>query len=72
MNLGKRFVSITPGRFGGRIANLLSMTGLEDHVLGDFRDVGVASLAYDEGAVQTVLDKKRDEAAAFLDRALED
>ena len=72
VNLGKRFVSITPGRFGGRIGNLLSMTGLEDHVLGDFRDVGVASLAYDEGAVQTVLDKKRDDAAAFLDRALED
>ncbi len=72
VNLGKRFVSITPGRFAGRIANLLSMTGLEDHVLGDFRDTGVADLTYDAGAVQAVLDGKRAEAEAFLVRALED
>lgn len=72
VNLGKRFVAVAPGRFSGRIANLLGMTGLESHLLSDFRDIGIADEIFDSSTVQERLDKERAKADAFLRDALGD
>ena len=72
VNLGKRFVVVAPGRFSGRIANLLGMTGLESHLLSDFRDIGIADEIFDSSTVQERLDKERAKADAFLRDALGD
>lgn len=70
VNLGKRFVSISPGRFSGRIANLLEMTGLEDHLLKTFDDVELAETPVDHAPVKKALDLKRRETIAFLENAV--
>lgn len=70
VNLGKKFVAISPGRFNGRIANLLAMTGLEDHWLQSFKNLELAEASFNHGSVKTVLDSKRREATVFLDNAV--
>lgn len=70
VNLGKKFVAISPGRFNGRIANLLAMTGLEDHWLQSFKNLELAEASFNHGSVKKVLDSKRREATVFLDNAV--
>lgn len=70
VNLGKKFVAISPGRFNGRIANLLAMTGLEDHWLQSFKNLELAEASFNHGSVKNVLDSKRREATVFLDNAV--
>lgn len=70
VNLGKKFVSISPGRFNGRIANLLAMTGLEDHLLKSFKNIELSEASFNHGSVKNVLDSKRREAIVFLDNAV--
>lgn len=70
VNLGKKFVAISPGRFNGRIANLLAMTGLEDHWLQSFKNFELAEASFNHGSVRNVLDSKRREATVFLDNAV--
>ena len=70
VNLGKKFVSISPGRFGGRIANLLNMTNLVDHLLDDFGNLTISELDYDSNHVQSQLNIKRNDALSFLGMAL--
>lgn len=66
LNLGKRFVSISPGRFSGRIVNVLEMTGESDRYLKDCRDVGIVDEPIDWPRVQGLLEAKRQEARSFL------
>lgn len=70
VNLGKKFVSISPGRFSGRIANLLAMTGLEDHLLSSFDNFELAEEPVNHDPVEKALDSKRREAIAFLDSSV--
>lgn len=70
VNLGKKFVAISPGRFNGRIANLLAMTGLEDHWLQSFKNLELAEASFNHGSVKNVLDSKRRKATVFLDNAV--
>lgn len=70
VNLGKKFVAISPGRFNGRIANLLAMTGLEDHWLQSFKNLELAEASFNHDSVKNALDSKRREAIAFLDNAV--
>lgn len=70
VNLGKKFVAISPGRFNGRIANLLAMTGLEDHWLQSFKNLELAEASFNHDSVKNALDSKRREAILFLDNAV--
>lgn len=70
LNLGRKFVSISPGRFSGRIMNLLKMTGVTDHYLEDYRDVNIADNPIDFGYVQSVFKDKRLRAETFLRNAI--
>lgn len=70
VNLGKKFVAISPGRFNGRIANLLAMTGLEDHWLQSFKNLELAEASFNHDSVKDALDSKRREAIVFLDNAV--
>lgn len=70
VNLGKKFVAISPGRFNGRIANLLAMTGLEDHWLQSFKNLELAEASFNHDSVKNALDSKRREAIVFLDNAV--
>ena len=70
VNLGKKFVAISPGRFNGRIANLLAMTGLEDHWLQSFKNLELAEASFNYDSVKNALDSKRREAIVFLDNAV--
>lgn len=70
VNLGKKFVTVSPGRFCGRIANLLQMTGLENHSLASFSDFQIAEEAEDFSFSQSVLNRKREEAVSFLGIAI--
>lgn len=70
LNLGRKFVSISPGRFSGRIMNLLKMTGVTDHYLEDYRDVKIADNPIDFGYVQSVFRDKRLRAETFLRNAI--
>lgn len=70
VNLGKKFVTISPGRFCGRIANLLQMTGLENHSLTSFNDFQIAEEMEDFGFSQSVLNRKREETVSFLGAAI--
>lgn len=71
VNLGKRFVSVSPGRFSGRIGNLLAMTELEGRLLGDWCDVALASEEPDFSDARAVLAHERARARDFLRGALE-
>ncbi len=71
-NLGKRFVSVSPGRFSGRISGFLEMVGLKERYLEDFRDTGLAEASINAPAAQSVLEAKRGEARAFLAHAIWD
>ena len=66
LNLGRKFVAISPGRFSGRIMNLLKMTGATDQYLDDYRNFDIANNPIDFGHVQQVFDDKRGEATTFL------
>ena len=70
MNLGRKFVAISPGRFSGRIMNLLGMTGETRHYLDDWRDLDIANQPIDHAHVAQVLETKRTEAKAFLVKAI--
>lgn len=70
VNLGKKFVTISPGRFCGRIANLLQMTGLENHSLASFNDFQIAEETEDFSFSQSVLNRKREETVSFLSTAI--
>ena len=71
MNLSKKFVSISPGRFSGRIMNLLEMTGETGQYLQDYRDLSVVDNPIDYQHVHQVFEIKRGEAWSFLVQALE-
>ena len=70
VNLGKPFVSIAPERFSGRIGNLLAMTGLEGRLLGDWRDVALATEEPNFSSAWAALELERKRAIAFLNDAL--
>lgn len=70
MNLGRKFVAISPGRFSGRIMNLLGMTGETRHYLDDWRDLDIANQPIDHAHVAQVLETKRTETKAFLVKAI--
>lgn len=70
VNLGKKFVSISPGRFNGRIANLLAMTGLDNHMLISFSDFGIAEEIWNFDSAQYSLDQERERAISFLSNAI--
>lgn len=70
VNLGKKFVSISPGRFNGRIANLLAMTGLDNHMLTSFSDFGIAEEIWNFDSAQYSLDQERERAISFLSNAI--
>lgn len=72
MNLGRKFVAISPGRFSGRIMNLLEMTGETNHYLDDWHDIDVADQTIDYKHVQRIFETKRAEAKAFLNMAIND
>ena len=70
MNLERKFVAISPGRFSGRIMNLLEMTGETSHYLDDWRNLDIADQPIDHTHVAQVLETKRTEAQTFLDKAI--
>ena len=72
MNLGRKFVAISPGRFSGRIMNLLEMTGETRHYLDDWRNLDIANQPIDYTYVTQVLETKRAEAKAFLSKAIDE
>lgn len=66
VNLQRKFVAISPGRFSGRIMNLLSMTDMANHYLDDYRNLDIADQSFDFTHAQDVLANKRREATNFL------
>lgn len=66
LNLGRKFIAISPGRFSGRIMNLLKMTGTMNHYLDDYRNMDIVDQPFDFGRAQRVFDLKRSEAKSFL------
>lgn len=70
VNLGKPFVSVSPGRFSGRIAGFLGMVGLDGRYLEDIHDTRLADEPVDFSAAQRVLKERRDEARKFLVQAI--
>lgn len=72
VNLGKRFVSVSPGRFSGRIVDFLKMVGMQEHYLEDCRCTKLEDMPIDAIATQRILAAKRDEAKEFLLHAIWD
>ena len=72
VNLNRKFVSISPGRFPGRIMNLLNMTGETRHYLDDWRNLDIVDQPIDYTHVQQVFEAKRAEARDFLTKAVND
>lgn len=70
VNFEKPFVSIAPERFSGRIGNLLAMTGLEERLLDDWRDVMLATRELDFSTARDSLAYERRHARDFLCGAL--
>lgn len=70
LNLGRKFVAISPGRFSGRIMNLLNMTGSTNHYLDDYGNLGIVDQPFDFAHAQNVFAQKRAEAKAFLTTAV--
>lgn len=66
VNLNKHFISINPGRFGGRIVNLLTMTGLDSRLLGDYRDTSLVKAPINFEEANSALDVERLRAMDFL------
>lgn len=70
VNLGKRFVSVSPGRFSGRIVGFLDMVGLRERYLEDAGDVGLAETEIDMADPSARLARKREASMAFLKKAV--
>lgn len=71
VNLGKRFVSVSPGRFSGRIAGFLEKMGLSERYLNDCGDVDLALESIGFTEVVGALEKERNKTRDFLARAIE-
>lgn len=72
MNFSKKFVAISPGRFSGRIMNLLEMTGESNHYLTDYRDFESVDSTIDYDLVHKVFAREQARATEFLQLALND
>lgn len=70
LNLSRKFVTINPGRFSGRIMNLLKMTDETRHYLEDYRDLDIASYPVNEVQTARIFSSKREEARKFLEKAI--
>lgn len=71
INLKKRFIAVSPGRFSGRINNLLKMVGATERYVGeDFNDFSLLEEPIDFQRCDSELDVERDKATAFLVDAL--
>lgn len=70
VNLGKRFVSVSPGRFSGRIADFLDKAGLKDRYLEGAGDVSLAKTDIEFRYAHDVLETERARARSFLETAL--
>lgn len=71
VNLEKRFVSVSPGRFSGRIAGFLEKMDLSERYLNDCGDVDLALEDIDFTEIVGALEKERNKAKDFLARAVE-
>lgn len=71
VNLEKRFVSVSPGRFSGRIAGFLEKMDLSERYLNDCGDVDLALEDIDFTEIVGALEKERNKAKGFLTRAVE-
>lgn len=70
LNLGRKFVAISPGRFSGRIMNLLRLTNMENRYLKDYRDLGIVDQTFNFTYAQSTFSHKRKEAEDFLSKAI--
>lgn len=70
VNLGKRFVSVSPGRFSGRIVGFLDMMGMRERYLEDADDVELAETEVNMTEPNARLTQKKEESEAFLQKAI--
>lgn len=70
LNFGCQFTAVAPPRFSTRINSVLELTGTEDRLLADYRDISMVGEPIDSARAQSALEGKRAESLAFLKRAL--
>lgn len=71
INLNVTPICIYPNEFGGRIASILKLTGLENRHLSSYSDYSfVNSPKIDFTAVNALLDKEREKGRNFLKQAI--
>lgn len=70
LNFNKEFVSVLPERFSTRIESILSLTGTEARILGDYSDLSIVDNKIDYDYVNRILEEERHKAFGFLEMAI--
>lgn len=71
INLNKKFISIFPNQYGGRIQSILELTGLQSRHLSDYNDFYMNDEGIDYVPVNRILDTQRCSTVDFVKRAIE-
>ncbi len=70
INLNKKFVSLYPSQYGGRIQSILELTGLQSRHLSGFNDFYLNDEGIDYSRVNQILDIQRQSTENFVKRAI--
>lgn len=71
INLNTNFISIYPHEFGGRLASILELTGLQSRHLTSYDDFSLAdNMAVNFSHANYVLEEERQKAVKFMNKAI--
>ena len=70
INFNKKFISIYPYKYSGRISSILKLTGLEERHLSDYKDFEIINKEIDYKRVNEILSNERKKTDQFLKFAL--
>ncbi|WP_215509229.1 polysaccharide pyruvyl transferase family protein [Limosilactobacillus fermentum] len=70
LNLGTDFISVRPQKFATRIESILQLTGQEQRLLDDYKDLNIVDRAIDKKHVKKILDHERKAGMEWLREAL--
>jgi hypothetical protein len=70
LNLGTDFISVRPPKFSTRIESILQLTGQEQRLLDDYKDLNIVDRAIDKKHVKKILDHKRKAGMEWLAHVL--
>lgn len=70
INFNTPFMIIFPNKFSTRLASILEVTGLQDRIVEDHNSIELANRTIDFLHANEVLEKERQKASDYLDKAL--